>query len=333
MVAPSLAAHQILIGSNVYLPYSAVLQEARGRGNWDSETQVWVLTVGSHELRLTPQMSIVLVDGAPQRVPVSPLMHEGELLLPEILWTKWIQQWVLPPPAQVPSPAPMRLKRIVLDAGHGGNDPGAIGRTGLREKTVTLDIAFRLRDLLEKDGFQVVMTRDNDRFIPLASRSNIANRERADLFVSVHANSSRQRSVAGFEVYTLSDATDDHARALEAAENVAPPVDGTEAVSTETEAIVWDLLYTEHRAESRELAAAICRGLKGGRLPSQNRGVKSARFAVLKGSRMPAILVEVGFISHPAEEARLRTSQYRQRLAEGIHSGILAFKEEYERQL
>ena len=134
-------------------------------------------------------------------------------------------------------------------------------------------------------------------------------------------------------MYYLSEATDDHARALQAAENASLPQEMAEGVeSEETEAIVWDLLYTEHRAESTELAASVCRGLKRERIPSQNRGVKSARFAVLKGSRMPAILVEIGFITHKAEEARLRSASYRQVLAEGIRSGIVAFRNHYDQQ-
>ena len=223
--------------------------------------------------------------------------------------------------------------KVSLDAGHGGHDPGAIGRAGLREKSVTLDITRRLRDLLEQEGFRVVMTRDQDRFISLSQRSEVANRQKADLFVSIHANASRRRSISGFEVYYLSEATDDHARAIEAAENALLPSEVGESTPKGTQAIVWDLLYTEYRAESTELAAQVCRGLTKSQIPSQNRGVKSARFAVLKGARMPAILIEVGFVSHLAEEARLRTATYRQRVAEGIRNGILAFQEDYEERL
>lgn len=327
-----LAAHRVVIDSRSYLPYSALLDSRQAQGSWDPDAFVWTLTVGRHELRAAPQIPVVLIDGAPETIPVAPVLRDGELLLPQLVWDRWVGQWILPPPAVGPSPIPSHLRTIIVDAGHGGHDPGAIGRGGLREKAVNLDVALRLRDLLERDGFQVVMTRDRDRFISLSQRSQIANRQKGDLFISIHANSSRQRSISGYEVYALSEATDDHARALEASENASLPLEGGEAVASETETIVWDLLYTEHRAESLDLAAQVCRGLKQAQLPSQNRGVKTARFAVLKGSRMPSILVEIGFISHPAEETRLRTASYRQRLAEGIHNGILAFKEGYGKQ-
>ena len=176
------------------------------------------------------------------------------------------------------------------------------------------------------------MTRYKDRFISLGGRSRVANKQGGDLFISVHANASRSRSVSGFEAYYLSEATDDHARAIAAAENASLPDEVGEAVPTHTEAIIWDLLYTEHRAESTELAREICRGLADRRLSSRNRGVKSARFAVLKGARMPAVLVEVGFVSHPGEESRLGSASYRQRLAEGIRNGILGFRDRLEKQ-
>ncbi len=320
-----LAVHRVLIDSKPYLPYSAFLKTGQVTGSWDPEAFVWTLNVGRHELRASPQMAVVIVDGSAEEIPAPPLLRDGELLLPDLVWNRWVGRWAAQQPP-LPSDFLPGLKMIVLDAGHGGHDPGAIGRSGLREKAVTLDVVLRLKGLLEREGFQVVMTRDRDRFISLSQRSQMANRQKADLFVSIHANAARQRSISGFEVYALSEATDDHARALEAAENASLPLEGGQAVASETEAIVWDLLYTEHRAESMELAAQVCRGLRG-RLPSQNRGVKTARFAVLKGSRMPAILIEVGFVSHPAEEQRLRNSSYRQHLAEGIRDGILVFRE------
>ncbi|MBI3332997.1 MAG: N-acetylmuramoyl-L-alanine amidase [Candidatus Omnitrophica bacterium] len=322
-----LAANRVTLGSVSYLPSSTVAQAVRGQASWDPQTQVWVLAAGRHELRAAPQMSVVLVDGVPQPVAAPPILREGRLLLPESVWAQWLAPWAVPlPPVPPRPPVTHPLRTIILDAGHGGYDPGAIGHAGLREKAVTLAVALRLRDLLERDGVRVVMTRESDRFISLGRRSEIANRTGADLFVSIHANASRRRSISGFEVYTLSEATDDHARALEAVENGSLPEAVGASLSPETEAIVWDLLYTEHRAESVELASAVCRGLKMAGLGSQNRGVKSARFAVLKGARMPAILVEVGFITHPAEEARMRRADHRQRMAEGIFNGIRAFR-------
>jgi len=308
-----------------------VARELRGQEQWDPQTQIWRMTSGPHELRLSPQMPVALMDGLPQPLGAPPLMDQGRLLLPEKLWTDHLFRWKAEAPPPLPG-AGSRLRVITIDAGHGGHDPGASGRFGLKEKTVTLDVARRLADLLRRDGFQVIMTRTDDRFISLPGRPAIANRGGADLFISVHANASRSRSAAGFEAYYLSEATDDNARALEAAENAALPEEVGGSVSSGSEAILWDLLYTEHRAESSELATHICRGMSGCSLVSRSRGIKSARFAVLKGARMPSVLVEVGFISHPGEEAHLRMPEYRQRIAEGIRRGVLAFRNEMERK-
>ena len=330
--ADSLAAQRVLIESRYYLPAAVLVRELKAVEHWDDQVQVWSVTAGGHELRAAPQMSVVLVDGSACPVPAPPRMEQGRLLLPEQVWTQWLYRWRAPP-FSAPSPSSgVRLRTLVIDAGHGGKDPGAIGRNGLREKDVTLDVARRFRDLLINDGFRVVMTRYDDRFIPLSGRSAIANRERADLFISIHANSSRSRRASGYEAYYLSEATDDQARALEAAENVELPEEVGQAASSETEAILWDLLYTEHRRESLDLASHACRGLAGQGMLTENRGVKSARFAVLKGARMPAVLVEVGFISNPDEESRMRRSEFRQRLAQGLRQAILTFRKEIERK-
>ena len=331
-VFPSaLAAQRVFIDSRPYLPASAVLQELHGQEQWDPQTQIWYLTAGGHELRLAPQISMVLVDGAVYSTAVPPRMEHGQLILPETVWTQWLYRWRVSGPS-ISRPSGIRIRTLVVDPGHGGHDPGATGRGGLKEKIVALDVARRLRDLLVSDGFRVVMTRYDDRFIPLQGRSAIANREGADLFISIHANSSRSRRASGFEAYYLSEATDDQSRALEASENAALPDEVGRPTSSATEAILWDLLYTEHRLESLEMASAACRGLAGQGLPTSSRGAKSARFAVLKGARMPAVLVEIGFISNADEEARMRRPEFRQRLAEGIRRGVLTFRKEVEQK-
>ncbi len=324
-----LQAHRRIVDSVPYLPSSALAQQLRAKSHWDPEALVWTLRSGRHELRASPKIPVVLIDEEAILLRQAPIFQEGEVLLPESVWRRWLGKWEVPaaaPPKGMPG-----LRTIVVDPGHGGHDSGAIGRGGLREKAVTLDVGRRLRDLLVGDGFQVVMTRDSDRFVSLSRRSTLANQEASDLFISIHANASRHRYAYGYEVYYLSEATDDHARALEAAENAELPKEVNEPIASDTRGIVWDLLYTEHRAQSNELAAEICRGLRQ-ELSSKNRGVKSARFAVLKGARMPAILVEVGFISNAQEESRLRKASYRQAIAEGIRRGLLNFRERFKGQ-
>jgi len=332
-LSPLLVSSRVSVSGVSYFPSFAVARELGAQEQWDSSTQVWRLTAGSHELKLAAQMPVALVDGTPVTLLAPPVMVNGRLLLPERLWADQLSKWRLFAPTHPAGPG-YHLRIIVVDAGHGGHDPGASGRMGLKEKTLTLDVARRLRDLLQQDGFRVILTRSDDRFIPLTGRPAIANRAGADLFISIHANASRSRTADGFEAYYLSEATDDNARALEAAENADLPKEmGASAVPTQTQAILWDLLYTEHRTESSELASHICRGMTGSSLLSRSRGVKSARFAVLKGARMPAVLVEVGFLTHPSEEAHMRRPEYRQRIADGIRRGVLAFRNELERKV
>ena len=323
-----LAAQRIRIGRTAYLPLSALVQELRAQQSVDPDSRVWSVEVGPHKMRVAPLIKAAVVDGAVLDLPDAPVLQEGELFLPESFWSRWFSAWVVPAPV---SPAGRRLKTIVLDPGHGGRDPGAIGRNGIREKQLTLDIALRLREILERDGFRVIMTRSDDTFISLQRRAEIANEANADLFVSIHANASKRKGISGFEVYYLSDATDDHARALESVENGDLPVDTKARMSADTQVIVWDLLNSAYRTQSRDLADAVCRGLRSVRVPFENRGVKSARFAVLKGSRMPAVLIEVGFITNPSEGSSLKMPGYRQRLADGIRHGIGTFRMNDER--
>ena len=224
------------------------------------------------------------------------------------------------------------IKKVIIDPGHGGKDPGAVSRTGLYEKNVVLDVSKRIKKELEKNGMDVVMTRDSDKFITLSRRAKIANDNDADLFVSIHANANRARWIRGFEVYYLSEATDDNARALAASENSVLKYE-EESFAKHTkdlDAIVWDLKFTEHRVESIELADFICQGVAKN-IKLKNRGIKSARFYVLKYVEMPSVLVELSYLSNKWDEKNLKKSSYKQKLAEGIASGIINYKGEYER--
>jgi N-acetylmuramoyl-L-alanine amidase len=225
------------------------------------------------------------------------------------------------------------LRTIVLDAGHGGHDSGAIGPGGLMEKELVLDITKRVARLLqERVGVKVLFSRDGDQFVPLRDRTSFANRERADLFVSIHANAHRVVASEGVEVYFLSsEATDNAARQLAAAENSVvqlekpaagrPAGRGSEIVKT----MLWDLAQAEFQTESSRLAETVLDSMAAGlRIP--NRGVKQAGFYVLGGAAMPAILVEIGFVSNPREEKRLKDSRYRDEIARAIASGLAEYK-------
>ncbi len=228
-----------------------------------------------------------------------------------------------------PGAGKIKLKKIVIDAGHGGNDPGAIGRGGLREKDVNLDIARRLSVLLKEEGVQTVLSRSSDRFIPLSTRVNIANKSGADLFVSIHSNANRSRSLSGFEVYYVAPSVSDSSRAVLTARTAS--LNLKDAVfannSQDLRAIVWDMIYTNNRAEAIELSHALCR-IMDSSIDANILGVKGARFQVLKGIRMPGVLIEIGFVSNLNEERLLKTSAYREKLAEGILEGIRDYSQD-----
>jgi N-acetylmuramoyl-L-alanine amidase len=222
---------------------------------------------------------------------------------------------------------------IVIDPGHGGVETGAIGPGGLQEKDVTLDLARRVKTLLEKQGIVVVLTRDEDRVLPLDDRTAIANQNRAELFLSIHLNASKRKAAVGAETYYLStDATDAEARTLAALENKAYQAPDAAPTSTPEaapdrglELILWDLAQNTYLAESSRLAESMQRELNE-LTGVRDRGVRQAPFRVLMGATMPAILVEVGFISNPEEEARLKDDAYKDKIALGIAQAVAEFR-------
>jgi len=228
-------------------------------------------------------------------------------------------------------------KVIVIDPGHGGIEEGAKGPTGLLEKDITLDLAQRLEALLDRDpGITVVLTRDDDRLVGLDERTAIANYNSADLFLSIHINASRRTNARGAETYFLSaEATDDEARTLAATENQATGISeetlrAREQKQDNLELVLWDLAQNQYLAESSLLAESMQDQLNQlGRTP--DRGVRQAPFRVLMGATMPAILVEVGFISNPDEEQLLRSLGYRNQVASAMAGAVYEFLERLAR--
>jgi N-acetylmuramoyl-L-alanine amidase len=223
---------------------------------------------------------------------------------------------------------------VVLDPGHGGHDTGAVGPSGLLEKELTLDIARRVAPLLEEDlGLRVILTRSRDQFLALRERTALANRERAELFVSIHANAAPMASASGAETYFLSsEATDGAARRAAEYENRVIALEGGGGSRDVLRSILWDLVQSDFQQESSRAAEATQNQLdRALRLP--NRGVKQAPFYVLGGAAMPAILVEIGFISNPLEEQRLRDEGYRERIARALAAGLGAYKRGYDQRV
>lgn len=235
---------------------------------------------------------------------------------------------------QLPRPVDKSAMRIVVDPGHGGNDPGAVGKNKTREKTINLNVGLLLKSMLEKElGVEVLMTRGDDTFIPLSGRTKFAMDKKADLFVSLHTNASTSRSAGGLETYYLSTSSTSDSRAVEALENkVVELYEGAEAKKhyDALDFILSDMRQTEFLEYSNDLAALVQRNMVSG-VQGCDRGVKQANFYVLRGAFMPAILVEMGFISNPNEEALLANTEYQERLARTIFEGIKRFKYSYDR--
>ncbi len=217
----------------------------------------------------------------------------------------------------------LKIGRIVIDAGHGGHDTGTIGPTGLMEKDLCLDVSLRLGKLIQQrlPSAEVVYTRDDDTFVPLEQRTSLANDARADLFVSVHANSSRDRNARGIETYYLNLTSSSDALEVAARENAL-----SENAVHDLQDIVKKIARSEKIEESRDLAGSIqdslAQRMENLNRGERDRGVRKAPFVVLIGANMPSVLAEISFLSNPGDEQWLKKPENRQRVAEGLYHGI-----------
>lgn len=249
----------------------------------------------------------------PKRTPAAPL----------------ITTYPAEPPANVqPSMARvlgLRVRRIVIDAGHGGHDSGTIGPDGIEEKDIALDVALRLGHLLQQRlGAEVIYTRRTDKYVPLEERTAIANAAHADLFLSIHANSSSNPDVRGVETYFLNFTTSPDAMAVAGRENA----DSNRSVYDLSD-LVRKIALSDKIDESREFAGDVQQqlytGLMSGNAGLKNRGVKQAPFVVLIGAQMPSILAEISFLTNPEDAAELSRPRYRERLAEALYRGVAEY--------
>jgi N-acetylmuramoyl-L-alanine amidase len=220
----------------------------------------------------------------------------------------------------------LKIGRIVIDAGHGGHDSGTLGVDGLQEKMVVLDVALRLGKLLkDRLGAEVIYTRDTDNYIPLETRTAIANKAQADLFISIHANSSTDASARGVETYYLNFTSDAGALEVAARENAVSD-QGIHQLAD----LVKQITLKDKIDESREFAAdveqSLYGGLASGNAGLKNRGTKKAPFVVLIGANMPSILAEISFVTNPKDARQLRDPKYRQRVAESLYRGVAKYE-------
>lgn len=313
------------IDGTAYVPLISLCISENVDCEYDTFTRRVVLTGGEHRVNLIVGDKLVLVDGREQRLKRPVDTYRGTVVVPyrfkEDIFDRLFRK-AYPAGRAVSREWPIR--KVVLDPGHGGSDPGAIGRSGLKEKYINLDIAKRLSSLLRADGLGVVMTRNADTTVSLKRRMEIANSSRADLFISIHSNANRVRSMNGFEVYCLSSAVSDSKRAVDSAQSDALYLEKgsfASGPSLNLKAILWDMIYTSNRADSLRLASSICRSADRD-LSSRVKGTRSGPYYVLKGAHMPTILIEVGYLSNRDEERLLKNSYYRQQLAEAIEKGI-----------
>lgn len=221
----------------------------------------------------------------------------------------------------------LKVNRIVIDAGHGGHDDGTIGPHGVLEKDVVLDVALRLARLVQdRMGVEVVLTRSDDTFIPLHERTAIANERKADLFLSIHANSSPAPEVAGTETFFLNVSSSPGAVDVAARENA-----GSENSVGELRDLIQSITTNDKIEESRTFAQDVQDSIQAqdsrANANAQNRGVKRAPFVVLIGASMPSVLAEIGFLSNDREEANLNKPEYRQKVAEALYKGVLQYSQ------
>ncbi len=240
------------------------------------------------------------------------------------------QQTAEPPIPQIP-PAdlslavmPLSVKRVVIDPGHGGSQPGAISSTGLAEKDVTLDIALRLRQLLKQSPYEVLLTRETDQTVTLADRVAFANSKKADLFISIHINSMPTRSIRPLETYYVGPSKDPKVLQLASIENR----DSGYSLSQYRqllEKVYLDVRRNESRGLAKSVDAELYKSLKPLNPKLDDRGVKMAPFAVLVGTQMPAVLAEVSSVSNEEDDKSLKDDQYKQRIAVALFKGITSY--------
>ncbi len=222
------------------------------------------------------------------------------------------------------------FKTIVIDAGHGGKDPGAIGYRGTKEKDIALDVAKRLEKKISKNmDVKVVMTRDEDIFLRLSERTKIANENNGSLFISIHTNAAEDRRASGFETFLIGLNKNEYAAKVAARENAVLELEGKSGQELTGEDLIQATIAQAAFASSSETFADMVQKEIKKRVQSRDRGVKQAGFVVLARASMPNVLVELGFISNPAEEKKLRSPQYRDQLATAIYRAV----QQYEKTL
>jgi N-acetylmuramoyl-L-alanine amidase len=302
--------HTYLVGDTEYYSLWEFAKRYSPTGRWRIENQTVTITGEKNWLQLRMESREAIVNGMHVWLTAAATSLEGRVMISqEDALDVLLPLWTASPSV----PSTVKAKRIVLDPGHGGEDHGTRGRSGVKEKTLTLDLALRIERLLAREGYEVILTRRWDTFISLEQRAEVANNRRADLFLSLHLNSAPDSSVDGIETYCLPVAG-------------KPSTAGYLSRGDRTRRYPGNandranlmLAYSIHRAVVTSTGSA-------------DRGVRRARFSVLRDTTCPAALLELGFLSNRSDEERLRTESYRDQLAQAVTRGVLNYLDAKER--
>jgi N-acetylmuramoyl-L-alanine amidase len=310
-------------GKEVYL--KDICKQNNIYWQWDAVSQVATLEYGGIKAEVLVGSDLVIVDKDRISLSSPVRMAKSAVIVPMDFRSKVISR-LRRQAVEDKGYGVTPIREIIIDAGHGGKDPGAIGRRNIQEKRIVLDVSQRLAKILKERGYKVKMTRSSDVFISLQERTEIASRSNADLFVSVHANASPVRSVHGLEVFTSKQLRFQDKAEVQRKTNQQLMFANMSMKkgSNDLMNIVSDMLYTHKQGAAKTLAKQLSKKTSRA-VKTKNRGEKQSRFYVLRNTLIPAVLVEVGFLTNPKESKLLQTGTYRQRIARGIAESIIDY--------
>ncbi len=320
----------------------------------NKDVQKIVFSLGNAKIKVTGNIPFIIVDDKPYQLKNNIIYKEGIFYAPiddflELLnqktgssyvidysslsiQNKFLSQNILTDPVDLSQEKKKwKFDTIIIDPGHGGKDPGAVGYRGTKEKDIVLDVSKRLAKKIEKNlKIKVILTRDEDIFLRLQDRTKFANVNEGDLFISIHTNAAEDRRASGFETFLIGPNKNEAAVRVAARENAALELEGSSGKKlTNEDLIKATIAQSAFASKSEEFASLVQNEIKK-RVQSKDRGVKQAGFYVLMGASMPNVLIELGFISNPAEEKKLNSSNYRDMLATSIYYAVLKYQKSFD---
>jgi len=290
--------------------------------HWDTVSQVITLRKGGQEARALVGSNLVVV-GSQKIALDAPVKRENNTIVVPYDFTRKVVWRFSQSPAQRKKSSKTRAYKVIIDAGHGGKDPGASGHSGTKEKMVVLGISQKLKKELSRRGIEVVMTRKKDVFLTLEERTEIASRTDSDIFISIHANASPARKASGIEIYTYRgrEAQDMDEQQWEKNHQLAFQQYQMDKSNSELRHVIADMLYQHKLTESSILADKLIKGMTR-EVRARNRGAKESGVFVVRNTLIPAVLIEVGFLSNPREERLLKSDDYQKQIAKAIAEGV-----------